>query len=116
MTAYYNENDPFAAAWLRELIAQGVIADGEVDARSIKEVTAADLRGFTQCHFFAGIGVWAYALAAKPDAPKIVRMLHGIVPVPAVLCFRKARRRIRWATPVARLVPHHLRSAPPVAP
>ncbi|AGH16026.1 cytosine methylase [Dunaliella viridis virus SI2] len=26
--AYYNENDPFAAAWLRALISQGVIADG----------------------------------------------------------------------------------------
>ena len=23
MTAYYNENDPFAAAWLRNLIAAG---------------------------------------------------------------------------------------------
>ena len=29
--AYYNEFDPFAAAWLRELIKAGEIADGEVD-------------------------------------------------------------------------------------
>jgi DNA (cytosine-5)-methyltransferase 1 len=62
MTAYYNEIDPKAAAWLRELIKQGHIADGVVDDRSIVDVTPDELRGFTQCHFFAGIGVWSYAL------------------------------------------------------
>lgn len=61
MAAYYNEFDPFAAAWLRELIKAGYIADGEVDERSIADVTGADLAGFTQCHFFAGIGGWSYA-------------------------------------------------------
>ncbi len=30
MAAYYNELDPFAAAWLRELIARGLIAPGVV--------------------------------------------------------------------------------------
>ena len=54
--AYYNEIDPFAAQWLRNLIAGGHIAPGEVDERSIEDVTPDDLRGFTQCHFFAGIG------------------------------------------------------------
>ena len=62
MTAYYNEIDPKAAAWLRELIKQGHIADGVVDERSIVDVSPDELRGFTQCHFFAGIGVWSYAL------------------------------------------------------
>jgi DNA (cytosine-5)-methyltransferase 1 len=62
LTAYYNENDPFAAAWLRELIKAGLIAPGEVDERSIEDVFPDDLKGFTQCHFFAGIGVWSYAL------------------------------------------------------
>jgi DNA (cytosine-5)-methyltransferase 1 len=60
--AYYNENDPKAAAWLRELIKQGCIAKGEVDTRSIEDVTPSDLNGFSQCHFFAGIGGWSYAL------------------------------------------------------
>ena len=64
MTAYYNEHDPFAAAWLRQLIEYGHIAPGIVDERSIEDVTPADLDGFTQCHFFAGIGVWSYALRA----------------------------------------------------
>jgi DNA (cytosine-5)-methyltransferase 1 len=62
MTAYYNENDPKAAAWLRELIKQGLIATGVVDDRSIEDVKPDELREFTQCHFFAGIGVWSYAL------------------------------------------------------
>jgi len=69
VAAYYNEIDPFAAAWLRELIKAGLIADGEVDERSITDVRPDDLRGFVQCHFFAGIGGWSYALrlAGWPD-------------------------------------------------
>jgi DNA (cytosine-5)-methyltransferase 1 len=34
---YYNEFDPFAAAWLRELINDGLIAQGDVDERSITD-------------------------------------------------------------------------------
>lgn len=69
MSAYYNENDPFAAAWLRELIKEKLIADGEVDERSIELVRPDDVRGFAQCHFFAGIGGWSAALrlAGWPD-------------------------------------------------
>ena len=69
MSAYYNEIEPYAAQWLRNLIAKGLIADGEVDTRSIVDVAPDDLRGFTQCHFFAGIGGWSHALrlAEWPD-------------------------------------------------
>lgn len=69
MSAYYNEHDPFAAAWLRELIADNLIAPGVVDERSIEDVTPDELRPFQQCHFFAGIGVWSLAarLAGIPD-------------------------------------------------
>jgi len=59
---YYNEYEPKTAAWLRELIKVGAIPDGHVDERSIAEVSPDDLRGFTQCHFFAGIGGWSLAL------------------------------------------------------
>ena len=62
MSAYYNEIDPAAAQWLRNLIEAGHIAPGYVDERSIEDVYPSDLRGFTQCHFFAGIGVWSHAL------------------------------------------------------
>ncbi|WP_081262421.1 DNA cytosine methyltransferase [Ralstonia solanacearum] len=67
--AYYNEIDPFAAAWLRNLIAAGHIAPGDVDERDIQDVRPDDLRGYRQHHFFAGIGVWSLALrrAGWPD-------------------------------------------------
>jgi len=67
--AYYNEHDPFAAAWLRELIKAGHIAPGDVDERSIEDVCPDELAGYVQCHFFAGIGVWSHALrlAGWPD-------------------------------------------------
>ncbi|KWR82516.1 DNA cytosine methyltransferase [Pseudomonas sp. PI1] len=68
-SAYYNEIDPYAAQWLRNLIAAGHIAPGDVDERSIEDVHPDDLRHYTQCHFFAGIGVWSLALrrAGWPD-------------------------------------------------
>lgn len=69
MTAYYNENEPFAAQWLRNLISAGHIAGGDVDERDIRKVTARELAGYTQYHFFAGIGIWSHALrrAGWPD-------------------------------------------------
>lgn len=69
MTAYYNEIDPFAAQWLRNLIDAGHIAPGVVDTRSIEDVTPNDLTGFTQVHLFAGIAGWSLALrrAGWPD-------------------------------------------------
>lgn len=60
--AYYNEIDPFAAARLRVHMAAGRIMPGVVDERSIEDVRPDDLRGFVQVHFFAGVGIWSYAL------------------------------------------------------
>ncbi|HFO2759379.1 TPA: DNA cytosine methyltransferase [Klebsiella variicola] len=60
--AYYNEIDPFAAARLRVHMAAGRIMPGVVDERSIEDVRPDDLRGFAQVHFFAGVGIWPYAL------------------------------------------------------
>jgi len=73
VTAYYNEIDPFAAQWLRNLIAAGHIAPGIVDERSIEDVIPEELEVYTQCHFFAGIGGWSYALrlAGWPDDKKV---------------------------------------------
>lgn len=59
---YYNEYDAGAAAWLRELINQNLIPYGHVDTRSITEVKPDELKSYAQCHFFAGIGGWPYAL------------------------------------------------------
>lgn len=73
MPAYYNENDPYPAQWLRNLIAANLIAPGEVDERDIRDVLPDDLNGFEQCHFFAGIGVWSAGLrgAGWPDSKSV---------------------------------------------
>jgi DNA (cytosine-5)-methyltransferase 1 len=62
MTAFYNEIDPYCAQWLRNLINAGEIPPGIVDERSIEDIAPDELAGFTQCHFFAGLGGWPLAL------------------------------------------------------
>ncbi len=70
---YYNEFDPKAAGWLRELQKEGHIPEGWVDERSIKDVKPHELTSYTHRHFFAGIGGWAYALrlAGWPDSQPV---------------------------------------------
>lgn len=62
MSVYYNEIEPSAIAWLKELIKAGEIPDGHIDTRSIVDVRPEELSGFDQCHFFAGIAGWPLAL------------------------------------------------------
>lgn len=71
--AYYNELDPYAAQWLRNLIQRGHIAAGDVDTRSIEDVHPDDLKPYKQCHFFAGLGAWSKALrlAGWPDDKRV---------------------------------------------
>ncbi len=59
---YYNESDPRLCLWLAELIKRGLIPDGRIDCRDIRMVAPGDVAGFSQCHFFAGVGGWARAL------------------------------------------------------
>ena len=61
MAALYNENDPYCAQWLKNLIAAGHIPPGDVDDRSIADVQPIDLIGYDQVHLFAGIGGWGLA-------------------------------------------------------
>lgn len=72
--AYFNEIDPYCAAWLRNLIAAGHLPPGDVDERDIRAVQPADLAGYGQKHLFAGIGGFAYAcrLAGVPDDADIL--------------------------------------------
>lgn len=62
MAAYYNEINEYAVMWLGNLIKAGLIADGDIDSRDIRDVCAEDIRGYNQCHFFAGLGGWSLAL------------------------------------------------------
>ena len=59
---WYNDNDPFVAQWLRNLIAAGHLLEGVVDERPIQQIREEDLEAEPQAHFFAGIGGWALAL------------------------------------------------------
>ena len=69
----YNEIEPYAAQWIRNLVAAGHVADGIVDERSIADLKPADLVDHRQAHFFAGIGGWSLALrlAGWPDDLKV---------------------------------------------
>lgn len=66
---YYNDIDQKACEWMKQLIAENLIAPGVVDCRSITEINPDELKQYTQCHFFAGIGGWSVALrlAGWPD-------------------------------------------------
>lgn len=61
-SVYYNDNDKFSVQWLKNLSASGLIDRGFIDSRSIKDIKPDDLREYSQCHFFAGVGGWSYAL------------------------------------------------------
>lgn len=69
MKTWYNEFDPYAARWLRNLQESGHLPGGRIDERSIADVGAKELEGIQQAHFFAGIGGWPLALrlAGWPD-------------------------------------------------
>lgn len=59
---FYNEFDAETSDWLRRLVRDGVVPPGDVDSRSIVEIDPEELKGYDQCHFFAGIGTRALAL------------------------------------------------------
>ena len=59
---YYNEIEPYCVQWLRNLIDAELLPAGDVDERSIEDVTEGDLSGYRQAHFFCGIGGWPLAL------------------------------------------------------
>lgn len=74
---YYNEFDEPTAWWLKGLSDNGVIPKGVVDTRSIVDVDPEELKQYTQCHFFAGIGGWAYALTLANGVPNRVLKYRG---------------------------------------
>lgn len=59
---FYNDIDPKACEWLRQLISDGCLPPGDIDNRSITEISPDEIRHYHQCHFFAGIGGWTLAL------------------------------------------------------
>lgn len=76
---YYNEFHAATVRWIEQLIAGGYAPKGKVDGRSILDVTAADLIGYRQAHFFAGILGWCEALRLV-DWPEEVEIWTGSPP------------------------------------
>ena len=107
---YYNDNEPFVCDWLENLIKAKLLPDGAVDRRRIEEVRPEDVQGFTQCHFFAGIGGWAYALqlAGWGDRP----VWTGSCPCQPFSAAGKALGADRFAPPLAILAQAHCRVPP----
>lgn len=68
MKIYYNEFDKKKCVYLSRLMRDGLIPKGEIDERPIQQVRPSDIVGFDQCHFFAGIGVWAAVISASSFA------------------------------------------------
>lgn len=62
MRVYYNEFDKKKCAALSQLMKDGHIRKGDIDDRSIRDVQPADVSEYDRAHFFAGIGLWDYAL------------------------------------------------------
>lgn len=89
--ALYNEIDPYAAQWLRNLISGGHIAPGDVCERDIRDIRPSDLRGYTQFHAFAGIGVWSYA-ARRAGWPDSRPLWTGSCPCPPFSAAGKGQR------------------------
>lgn len=71
---YYNEWDPYCYQWLLHLMKKGLIPAGDADERDIRDVPPEDLKPYRECHFFAGIGTWAY-VCRKTNASRDVRSL-----------------------------------------
>lgn len=59
---FYNEYEPYAAQWLRNLETANLISKGVIDERSIKEIEPREVVWYGRAHFFAGIGGWELAL------------------------------------------------------
>lgn len=60
--AYYSEWNKYKAQKLRDLIDDGRLPNGDVDDRDIRTIKPDELKGYSACHFFAGIGGWPLAL------------------------------------------------------
>jgi len=80
LSVLYTDNEPFVTEWLRNLVNARLLPNGDILERDIRELEASTLSEYRQCHFFAGIGGWPYALQLA-GWPRTMR--SGRVPAPA---------------------------------
>ena len=79
--------------------------EGVVDERPIDAVKPGDLRGFTQCHFFAGIGGWSLLCGSHSGPTTGQCGPEGAHANPSASPARRGGSTTR--EPVARVLPPH---------
>ena len=62
---YYNDVDKYCCLWLENLMQGGLIPEGDIDNRSISLIKPSEVIDYDHCHFFAGLGGWAYAYSKQ---------------------------------------------------
>ena len=65
----YTDNDANCCAWLRNLVAAGLIPTGDVLQADIRELKSKDVKHYDQQHYFCGIGGWPIALGFAGWSP-----------------------------------------------
>ena len=73
--AYYNDNDPKVAQWLRQLVAAGELPEGDVDERSIKEIQPANRTAIYTNTEMPALRLWllsGWKLLHKLSAPRVL--------------------------------------------
>lgn len=60
---FYNDFDSKNCAWMQQLIEDKQIPNGKVVCQDIITIKPNELQGYTQHHFFAGVGGWPAAIS-----------------------------------------------------
>ncbi len=76
---YYNDIEHFPCEVLRKNIKRGLLPEGYVDERDIREVHATDLVGYQHIHLFAGIGAFPLGFQ-RAGVPEHLRIITGGFP------------------------------------
>ena len=85
---FYNEIDPHAAQWLRNLIDRGTLPPGVVDERDIRDIRPDELRGYRQVHAFgAAVRVGSGSAFEGKSRAKMLRGYGNAIVLPLAIEF-----------------------------
>lgn len=88
---YFNDVDVHSVVWLKELVDNRCFnvcpEECVIDGRSVLDIEANDVRGYEQCHFFAGIGGWRRAFdLANVDVRDLCNRYGGAIWTASLPC------------------------------
>lgn len=79
MSVFYNDFSRDSVDWLNKLVNASRLPVGDISGKSITELQASEVDGYTQCHFFCGIGGWPLALKMA-EVPEHFNVWTGSCP------------------------------------